>query len=129
MCEHDRPVTADPSGASAQVDPERLAREVERLADRLRTLSDVRLARPLPPYATRADAARAVVQLLADHAAGLEGRPSREVPRLTDLAVGDQVAVTGTDLVVAATESWPSEPAVVAVTAAVNACRELRLAL
>jgi hypothetical protein len=122
-------VTADPSGASAQVDPERLGREVERLADRLRTLSDVRLARALPPYASRADAARAVVQLLADGAAGLEGRPVREVPRLPDLAVGDQVAVTGTDLVVAAAASWPAEPAVAALTVAVNACRELRLAL
>ena len=70
-----------------------------RLADRLRSLSDVRLARPLPPAGSRADAAHALAQRLADHAAALEGGTSRVVPRLHDLAVGDQVAVTGADLV------------------------------
>ncbi len=76
-----------------------LAEQVGRLADRLRSLSDVRLARPLPPSGSRADAAHALAQRLADHAAALEGEPGRVVPRLHDLAVGDQVAVTGTDLV------------------------------
>lgn len=118
------------------MDTDRLADEVERLADRLRALSDVRLARPLPPHPSRADAARAVAQLLADRAAQLEGRQPRELPRLPDLAVGDQVAVTGTDLVLAAAAVRGSEEGgegdagvLAAITAGVNACRELRLAL
>ena len=83
-----------------------------RLADRLRSLSDVRLARPLPPARSRADAAHALAQRMADHAAALEGAPSRAVPRLHDLAVGDQVAVTGTDLVRAlGSTGAPGEPA------------------
>ena len=111
------------------MDTAELAQEVERLADRLRTLSDVRLAKPLPPYASRADAARAVVQRLADAAAVLEGRPVREVPRLPDLAVGDQVAVTGADLVVAARATGDMEAVAAAVTVGATVCRELRLAL
>jgi len=79
-----------------------LAAAVERLADRLRSLSDVRLAGPGGPRASRADAAHALAQQLADAAALIEGGPSRMVPRLHDLAVGDQVAVTGHDLVAAA---------------------------
>jgi hypothetical protein len=78
---------------------------VDRLADRLRSLSAVRLSRPLPGRSSRADAARDVAQTLADLAAELEAddRPVyRPVPRLTDFAVGDQVAVTGHDLVAAA---------------------------
>ena len=97
---------------------------VERLAERLRTLSDVRLARSLPPYASRADAARAVAQLLADLAASLEGvdHPAgaapavaaRTVPRLHDFAVGDQVAVTGHDLVRAAARVLAQPPSAAA---------------
>ena len=75
---------------------------VDRLADRLRALSEVRLARPLPPFDSRADAAHDLAQRLADDSARLEGAPVRPVPRLHDLAVGDQVAVAGHDLVAAA---------------------------
>jgi hypothetical protein len=89
-------------GAPAAGEADELAADVRRLADRLRSLSDVRLARPLPPSGSRADAARAVAQLLADGAARLTGDRSRPVPRLHDFAVGDQVAVTGADLVAAA---------------------------
>ena len=78
-----------------------LAEQVSRLADRLRSLSEVRLARALPPAGSRADAGHALAQRLADAAAALDGEPARPVPRLHDLAVGDQVAVTGTDLVAA----------------------------
>lgn len=76
-----------------------LAGQVRRLADRLRSLSDVRLAAPLPGGGSRADAAHALAQLLADSAAVLAGEAVRTVPRLDDLAVADQVAVTGADLV------------------------------
>ena len=94
-----------PSGA------QELAGSVRRVADRLRALSDVRLARPVTPAArpveaaqepSRADAAHALAQFMADRAAQLEGVPVRPVPRLHDLAVGDQIAVTGHDLVMAA---------------------------
>lgn len=111
-----------------------LPREVTRLADRLRSLTDVRLSRPLPPYGSRADAAHAVAQLMADAAATLDGEPRRAVPRLTDFAVADQVAVTGTDLVSAAAVGSGAAPApgvdVDALIEAVLArCRELSAAL
>jgi hypothetical protein len=105
---HDSPVSRDTTGRSPTppdtvpattelaVD---LAAQVGRLVDRLRSSSDVRLARALPTGGTRADAAHALAQRMADHAAALEGGPIRPVPRLHDLAVGDQVAVTGADLV------------------------------
>jgi hypothetical protein len=81
-----------------------IAADVRRVADRLRSLSQSRLAAPAPPYASRADAARAAAQALADAAQGLAERacgpePSwRPLPLLSDFAVGDQVAVTGRDL-------------------------------
>jgi hypothetical protein len=78
-----------------------LAGDLGRLVDRLRSLSEVRLARPLPGRGSRADTAHALAQLLADHAAALSAEPSRPVPRLHDFAVGDQVAVTGNDLLAA----------------------------
>ncbi|MDP9395241.1 MAG: hypothetical protein M3Q27_13780 [Actinomycetota bacterium] len=84
-------------------DREQLRREVERLADRLRTLADTRLRQPCPPYASRADAGRHAAQVLADAAAALEaaaGTPyvRRTLPVLSVLAVGDQVAATGHDV-------------------------------
>jgi hypothetical protein len=78
---------------------DRLAEQLARLADRLRSLSGVRLAAALPSGASRADAAHALAQRLADNAAVLVGDQLRPVPRLDDLATGDEVAVTGTDLV------------------------------
>jgi hypothetical protein len=105
-----------------------LAGEVRRLADRLRALSEVRLAGPLPPHPSRASAAHDLAQQLADAAAELTGGPRREVPRLPDLAVGDQVAVTGADLVAAA-ELPGVQGLESALRTAAAACRELRLAL
>ena len=90
--------------------------EVDRLADRLRSLSDTRLARPLPPHASRADAAHALAQALAEADQGVEQRTDpqppawRRLPRLHDFAVGDQVAVTGHDLVRAAEGLDPATP-------------------
>ena len=108
-----------------------LAGHVDRLAQRLRSLSEVRLARPLPPHASRADAAHALAQRLADASARLEGVPAHPVPRLHDLTVGDQVAVTGHDLVAAAGAADPARAVDVQalVTEASLACRELASAL
>jgi hypothetical protein len=85
-----------------------LAREVDRVADRLRGLSQARLAAAAPPHASRAAAARATAQILADAAAGVEARQDpmaptwRALSELGDFGAGDQVAVTGHDLVAAA---------------------------
>lgn len=81
-----------------------LADEVERLAVRLRSMSDVRLGRALASGATGAAAGLEVAQGLADAAHGIEQREligpphQRRVPDLGVFAVGDQVAVTGADL-------------------------------
>jgi hypothetical protein len=90
-----------------------LARDVDRVADRLRGLSQARLAAAAPPHASRAAAARATAQTLADAAAGLEAGddPSeptwRLLPELSDFAAGDQVAVTGHDVLAAAEHTAP----------------------
>lgn len=92
-----------------------LGRDIERVSDRLRGLSTARLAAAAPPHASRAAAARATAQTLADGAAGLEARrdpvepPWRVLPELDDLMVGDQVAVTGHDLVTAAQGAAPDD--------------------
>jgi hypothetical protein len=81
---------------------ERYAADLERTVDRLRSLALTRLSAPFEPEPTRADAARDLVQRLADLAAELEGGPRRTIPRLADPAVGDQLAVVGQDLAAAA---------------------------
>jgi len=62
----------------------------------------------MPPYRSRAQAARGAAQAMANAAAALEfaavsdgGFPWRPLPELPDFAVGDQVAVTGHDLLAA----------------------------
>ncbi len=95
---------------------EKLAADVRRVADRLRTLSAARLAGPpappedgMPPYRSRAQAARGVAQAMADVAAALESAAAgvvggfqwQPLPELADFAAGDQVAVTGHDLLAA----------------------------
>ena len=140
-----------------------LCLEVRRLADRLRSLPQSRLqvrlevVPPVPPdLAAAAEAVRAadpaslnraalghaVAQLLADAAAGVQARvepappPRRSVPVLTVFAVGDQVAVTGTDLAAALRGLDPSTPvwaadgtrgtAAATLAAALEAVRALR---
>ena len=92
-----------------------LAADVRRVSDRLRTLSAARLAGPpappedgMPPYRSRAQAARGAAQAMANAAAALElaaggsgGFQWRPLPELADFAAGDQVAVTGHDLLAA----------------------------
>jgi len=77
---------------------ERLQADLQRTVDRLRTLGLTRLSASFAPEPTRADAARAVAQRLADVTADLEGRPRRPLPVLGVQATGDQLAVTGHDL-------------------------------
>jgi hypothetical protein len=92
-----------------------LAADVRRVADRLRTLSEARLAAPVPPHRSRAAGGRSVAQTLAVAAQGIEDRGLaeephwRSVPALSDLTVGDQVAVTGHDLLAALEASAPDE--------------------
>jgi hypothetical protein len=94
-----------------------LGRDIERVSDRLRGLSEARLAAAAPPHGSRAAASRATAQTLADAAAGLEagGDPVaptwRALPELSDLSAGDQLAVTGHDLLAAAQQAAPDDHA------------------
>ncbi|HKA68695.1 MAG TPA: hypothetical protein VKG85_06200 [Actinomycetes bacterium] len=84
---------------------DRLAWEIRAVAERLRRLSPARLRAPLPPYRSREQAGRTLAQQLADAAAGVVARDCdqppqwSEVPEIELFAVGEQVAVTGNDLV------------------------------
>jgi hypothetical protein len=92
-----------------------LARDVDRVADRLRGLSQARLAAGAPPHASRAAAARAAAQSLADASTGFEAGVDQAPPtwrtlaQLSDFSAGDQVAVTGHDLVAAAERAAPDD--------------------
>lgn len=133
-----------PSGSAGPRGPAALARDVERVADRLRGLSEARLAQPVAGHPSRAAAALAVAQLLAEAAQGLEQRsepeePSwRSVPALGDLSAGDQLAVTGHDLVAASRAVEPGaavwargrrRTAAAVLDEAAGRLAELRLAL
>jgi hypothetical protein len=109
---------------------EELSADVRRVSDRLRSLSATRLAGPPgpsadggPPFVSRAQAGRAAAAELARAATALEAasgrpdlglpaqpRPVPELPVLSDLAVGDQVAVTGHDLLAALDLVGPDAP-------------------
>lgn len=91
-----------------------LAAETERVARRLRGLSEPRLRRPLEPYGTVADAGHRLAQALADAAQGVEERghasvTRRRVPRLAARAVGDQLDVTAGDLLAALATLGPGD--------------------
>jgi hypothetical protein len=115
-----------------------LAVEVDRVADRLRSLGTARLQRPeRPGRPDAAGAAHDLARRLADLAEQAEARVGRrepdrrDLPRLAPHAAGDQVAVTGADLVAALAvlgapdarqrDAWTAE--------AVRALRALRHAL
>lgn len=72
--------------------------ELGRVVERFRTMPLTRLEAPWPPHASRAAAARSLAQWLADRAARLGGWGRHEVPDVGMAAVGDQLAVTGADL-------------------------------
>lgn len=63
-----------------------------------------------------------MAQRLADAAATVAGEPARVVPDVGDAAVGDQVAVTGADLVAL-------EPPAEVLAALADDLRHLRLTL
>lgn len=115
---------ADPDPA----DPARIAVEAARTADRLRTLSLVRLAAELPDGRTRAGATLALAQRLADRAATLDGRPARRLPALPATATGDVLAVCANDLVEALADAGDRadpEQTRAAVAALIQLRREL----
>ena len=109
---------------------EDLAADVRRVSDRLRSLSATRLAGAPgpspdggPPFVSRAQAGRAAAAELARAATALEAAAGRRdlgppaqprqvpgLPVLSDLAVGDQVAVTGHDLLAALDLVGPAVP-------------------
>ena len=76
-----------------------LRRESRSLVQRLRLWTPARWAASAPPHGTRADLVRHLAQTLADAAARVEGEPLRDLPRLDDLGVADQLAVTADDVV------------------------------
>jgi len=105
---------------------ERFEADLRRTVDRLRTLGLDRLTASFEPEPTRADAATAAAQRLADAAADLEGAPRRTVPRLADPAVGDQLAVCGHDLLAVAAVSTDRACADEALTRAADDLLGLR---
>jgi hypothetical protein len=107
-------------------DPERLEREAARTAERLRTLSLVRLGVALPDGRTRAAAAVALAGELADAAADLAGRPRRNLPELPEGAAGDVLAVCALDLAEEVRARGPSVAAAAACRAAVEGLVALR---
>jgi hypothetical protein len=94
---------------------ESIETDVRRVADRLRSLSAARLAGAGASSPAPAEAGREIAQALADAALGVEERRREQPPRpralpvLGDFAVGDQVAVTGHDLVAALDEVDPHD--------------------
>lgn len=123
---------------------DRLAWEIKAVAERLRGLSPARLGLPLPPYPTRAKAGHMIAQQLADAAAGVATRAEagppawREMPEIEVFAVGEQVAVAGSDLVTElagvqdADQIWTRSgrrPVVEVLDELISRLRQLRLEL
>lgn len=85
-----------------------LERESLLLVGRLRLFTPARYAAAALPLPSRGDLARHLAQALASGGQGLEAAGRRELPvwrdlpRLPDLAVADQIAVTASDAVRAA---------------------------
>lgn len=108
---------------------EDLEADVRRVADRARNSSQARLAAPAEAHPSRASAVRVVAQQLAETAQGIAAREDvtepgwRELPVLSDLAVGDQLAVVGTDLLAELAGCEPD--AVVWVRAARRTARDV----
>ena len=107
-------------------DPDRLELEATRTAERLRTLSLVRLGVALPDGRSRAGAAFELAGELADRAADLAGRPRRRLPELPDGAAGDVLAVCAHDLAEEVRSQGPSAGAASACRAAVEGLVALR---
>jgi hypothetical protein len=98
-----------------------LGREAERVADRLRVLGPRWAARDHAGDVEAVAAVRAVLQQLADLAAGVTGQSRRAVPELALHALGDQVLVLAGEVGAAGDRT--------ASTAAATALAGLRRAL
>jgi hypothetical protein len=81
---------------------ERYAVDLRRTVDRLRAIGAARLAASFAPEPTRAEAAFALIEVMAERVAHVDGSEPRTVPRLADMALGDQMAVIGRELLIAA---------------------------
>ncbi|HKS99603.1 MAG TPA: hypothetical protein VJT31_08760 [Rugosimonospora sp.] len=96
---------------------------MDRLVDQVSHWTSTRWAASSAVGGSRAEAAHALAQRLADLEARATGRPSRPVPRLpSDLALPDQWRVLARDLVAA-------EPDVEVMAAGARALVEVRAAL
>ena len=91
-------------------EPEEVARELDRVADRLRVVAPRYAARGTPDAEAALEGVRAAVQGLADLAADAEGLPHRPMPRLAPHALPDQVLVLGHDLLASAGGTVPAGP-------------------
>ena len=93
------------------------AREARLVVSRLREFSVARYAVAAPPFASKAAAAHHLAERLALAAQGIEERTAttppqwRQLPRLADPVLADQVAVTGHDLALAAAAAEAADPA------------------
>ncbi|MFD9129663.1 hypothetical protein [Kitasatospora sp. NPDC059571] len=79
-----------------------LLEAVDRLADRCRSMPQSRLLGAVPGHPSRAAAVLELARRLAASALAAEGEPPREIPDAGVFAVGDQLAVAGHDLALAA---------------------------
>ena len=73
--------------------------ELGRVVDRLRSMPLTRLAAPWTTFPSLAAGARRLAQDLADRGALLADHVPHTVPDVGDAAVGDQVAVTGREVI------------------------------
>jgi hypothetical protein len=81
------------TGENCGGDAERLEREAERVADRLRVLGPRWAGRVAAADGVALAAVRSSLQRLADLAADTSGEPRRPVPQLAPRALPDQVLV------------------------------------
>lgn len=86
-----------------------LSRQVERVADLLRSIGLDRLARPDGSGVSLADAVYSACVVLAAHAQQVSGQNAVEPPRLADLACGDQWTVIADEFIRVASRQVPAE--------------------
>ncbi|GAA4963216.1 hypothetical protein GCM10023205_28810 [Yinghuangia aomiensis] len=115
-----------PAAADGTPDPAVLARAVRRLADRYRHLSESRLRARIDPDGDDGVTRAALGLALSRRLAELGDKPAAvEVPDLGMFAVGDQIAVTGLDLVRGLQAAWGEPGAEGALAEALAAVREV----
>ena len=81
---------------------ESFAKAVDRLLTQVSPWEQPRWSAGNP---AKADLIRELVQRIADLGADAEGRPHRQIPRLSDLILRDQLRVVADDLLAAASEA------------------------